>query len=154
MKNAGTYMLIAQALQFLLKLRIVAISSLVSSKSNTWQEKQAEVTSSEESKIVGKMDKIKKKTKQKIKQVHIGGKLVRSNACFLHEGKKRKSRDAFFQDFNGRGNKRSQKVRLTCQPFEELWWALQCYKMTPSFCQRCIFRSYSKGTTTRLPYSI
>lgn len=65
MKNAGTYMLIAQALQFLLKLRIVAISSLVSSKSNTWQEKQAEVTSLEESKIVGKMDNIKKnKTKK------------------------------------------------------------------------------------------
>jgi len=65
MKNAGTYMLIAQALQFLLKLRIVAISSLVSSKSNTWQEKQAEVTSLEESKTVGKMDNIKKnKTKK------------------------------------------------------------------------------------------
>lgn len=58
-------MTISQILQFLFKLRIVAISSLVSSKSNTWQEKQAEVTSLEESKIVGKMDKIKKKQNKK-----------------------------------------------------------------------------------------
>jgi len=43
--NATTYMLIVYALQFLLKLKIVAIFSFVNSKSNTYQEEQLEINS-------------------------------------------------------------------------------------------------------------